>query len=83
MTGSQPVVLKRNKSGQGDWLGSEETYAVKPGVPSEDKRTEHKGIMRWTMMNSPQPWLPPEVISWKANAKIGEYICQRTTSTMH
>ena len=31
-------------------------------------------------MDSPQPWLPPEVISLKANAKIGEYICQRTTS---
>ena len=30
------------------------------------------------MKNSPQPWLPPVVISLKANAKIGEYICQRT-----
>ena len=34
------------------------------------------------MMNSPQPWLPPVVISWKADAKFGEYICRRT-STMH
>jgi hypothetical protein len=46
VTGSQPVVLKRNKSGQGDLLGSEEIYAVKPGVPSKDKRTEKKGSMR-------------------------------------
>jgi hypothetical protein len=45
VTGSQPVVLKRNKSGQGDWLGSEEIYAVKPAVPSDDERTEHKGSM--------------------------------------
>ena len=46
MTGSQPVVLKGNKSGQKDWLVSEEFYAVKPGVPSEDERTEYKGCMR-------------------------------------
>ena len=46
MTGSQPVVLKRNKSIQRDWLGSEESYAVKPGVPSVDERTEYKGSMR-------------------------------------
>jgi hypothetical protein len=46
VTGSQPVVLKRNKSAKGDRLGSEAIYAVKPGVPSEDERTEHKGSMR-------------------------------------
>jgi hypothetical protein len=38
VTGSQPVVLKRNKSGQEGWLESEEIYAVKPGVPSKDKK---------------------------------------------
>ena len=46
MTGSQPVVLKRNKSAKGDWLESEAIYAVKPGVPGEDERTQHKGSMR-------------------------------------
>jgi hypothetical protein len=46
VTGSQPVVLKRNKSAKGDRLGSEAIYAVKPGVPSEDERTENKGSMR-------------------------------------
>ena len=46
MTGSQPVVLKRNKSGQGDWIGKKEIYAVKPGVPSDDKKTKYKESMR-------------------------------------
>jgi hypothetical protein len=46
VTGSQPVVLKINKSGQEDRLGSEKVYAVKPGVPSEDERTKHKGSVR-------------------------------------
>ena len=46
MTGSQPVVLARNKSAQGEWLGSEEIYAVKPAVPSVHNRTEYKGSMR-------------------------------------
>jgi hypothetical protein len=29
-----------------DWIENEEIYAVKPGVPSEDERTEHKESMR-------------------------------------
>ena len=37
---------KEKKSGQGIGLVSEEIYAVKPGVPREDERTEHKGSMR-------------------------------------
>ena len=46
VTGSQPVVLKRNTSGQENWLRREIIYAVKPGVPNEDERIEHKENMR-------------------------------------
>ena len=47
MTGSQPVVLKRKQISQVNVeLGNKEIYAVKPGVPSEDERAEHKESMR-------------------------------------
>ena len=48
VTGSQPVVLnkEKKKSGQGDWLSEAVFYAVKPAVPSKHERTQHKGSMR-------------------------------------